>query len=537
MGSGVIVRGQFTSRHGRAPSSNNDSRPHFRRVLAGAAAGIWLVWAAADYAQVRTSLPVLLSEVAPPAIDRGLRDADPPRAPRADGSSPLRELDEPFLRGSLIVKFRPGTQTDTRRALLAQVDSTGGAPVSYAPFEVVAIDPAADPEEAARRLDVQPDVEYAQARYRVYPRFVPNDPLYSRQWNYPALDMERAWDINQGATPAITVAVLDSGVAYRAAFVRYTAQAFRLSPGGPIFRPLGPVDIPFAPAPELGGPERFVSPRDFIWDTAMPLDLDGHGTHVSGTIGQLTNNGIGVAGMAFNVRIMPVKVIAGDWDLIFGSPSVGTDDVVARGIRYAVDNGANVLNLSIGRLGPPAPALRDAMTYAVSRGAFVAVAAGNDAETGNRVERLAEFAPEIEGVVAVGGIGRDRQRAFYSNTGSYVEVVAPGGDSRVGGTEGAILQQTFDFDLVETYFRGPAQYRAPRFDAFTFEFLQGTSMATPHVAGFAALLIQQGITAPAAIEAAMKRYATDLGRSGRDDEYGHGLINPRATLRGLGLAR
>jgi len=181
--------------------------------------------------------------------------------------------------------------------------------------------------------------------------------------------------------------------------------------------------------------------------------------------------------------------------------------------------------------------VQEAINYAVSRGAFVVVAAGNEFEAGNPVERLAEFAPLIQGMVAVGAIGRNRLRAFYSSTGAYVELAAPGGNSRAGGSEGGILQQTFDLDLTETYLGSLAQYRAPRFDAFTYQFFQGTSMAAPHVSGFAALLIQQGITSPAAIEAVMKRYATDLGAAGRDNEYGFGLINPRASLRGLGLAK
>jgi subtilisin family serine protease len=114
--------------------------------------------------------------------------------------------------------------------------------------------------------------------------------------------------------------------------------------------------------------------------------------------------------------------------------------------------------------------------------------------------------------------------------------VAPGGDSR-DGASGSILQQTFDFDLVETYTLGPARFRAPRFDSFAYVFSTGTSMSAPHVSGFAALLMEQGITSPAAVEAIMKQTATDLGTAGRDDEYGHGLVNPRAALRGMGLAK
>jgi serine protease len=479
--------------------------------------------------------PILVSDLTLPGIDRGLRD-DQPRLPRTQGTTLVVAADgERFIRGSIIVKFRPGTSPDAQRAMLSQVDGSIMPTLAYANFDIVSIAANADPEEAAQRLDAQPDVEYAQARYRVYPQFVPNDPFYPRQWNYPALDMERAWDINPGATSSVTVAVLDSGVAYRSALMRYNAGPFTLE--GQRFPALGLIDVPFAAAPDLGGPDRFVAPRDFIWETTTPVDLDGHGTHVSGTIGQLTNNGAGVAGMAFNVRIMPVKVLSGSWDVIFGARLQGTDDVVARAVRYAVDNGAQVLNMSIGRTGAPAPAIQDAINYAVSRGAFVVVAAGNGFEEGNLIERYAEFAPAINGMVSVAAIGRDRRRAFYSNTGNYVELAAPGGNSLVGGAAGAILQQTYDLAFVDTYLGSPAQFRAPRFDVFAYEPFQGTSMAAPHVSGFAALLIQQGITSPAAIEAVMKHYAIDLGSSGRDNEFGYGLINPRASLRGMGLAK
>jgi serine protease len=281
-----------------------------------------------------------------------------------------------------------------------------------------------------------------------------------------------------------------------------------------------------------------VSPFDFIWNDPFPLDMDGHGTHVAGTIGQVTDNQVGVAGMAFNVRLMPVKVISGFWDEYFGSPFIGTDDVVARGIRYAVDNGADVLNMSIGRTGDePAPVIRDAIDYAVSRGAFVAVAGGNDFAQGNPVERIAEFAAQVNGMVAVGAVGRDRARAAYSGVGPYIELAAPGGDVSRGGVTSMIVQQTYDFDFTDTFLGEPGELAPPRFDIFSYIAAQGTSMAVAHVSGLAAMMHQQGITSPAAIEAAMKRYATDLGPSGRDNEYGHGLINARGSLRGMGLFR
>jgi len=489
---------------------------------------------------------LLLNEVALAGIDRGLAAHELPfeavdRSTRGarfvDDSGTSREL---FERGAVIVKFREAAGAAREQAMR----TVGGREMkrpAWADFEIMTLPAEADPEAIAATLSARADVEYAQPRYRNHAMFTPNDPLYATwQWNFPALDMERAWDINPGATSSVTVAVLDSGVAFRDAVVRYRGQAFRLEQNGPLYPALGLVDVPFAAALDLGDQARFVAPRDFIWNDTLPLDLDGHGTHVAGTIGQATNNGIGVAGMAFNVRIMPVKVIADVWDFVFDSPSDGTDDTVAQGIRYAADNGAHVINMSIGReSGGAAPAVEAAVQYAVSKGVFVAIAAGNDGSGQNRPNRSAEFASRIDGAVAVGAVGRGLNRAYYSTTGSYVELSAPGGDSRTNSDprEGLILQQMVDQDLASTFTLAPALFRAPRFDAFRYYFLQGTSMATPHVAGFAALLRQQGLTNPAAIEAAMKQFATDRGPAGRDDQYGAGLINPRATLRGLGLAR
>jgi serine protease len=439
--------------------------------------------------------------------------------------------------GSVIVKFKNGTSAAARAALLAVVDGRATPRLANAPFEVVALEGGTDPEAVAQRLSAQPDVEYAQARYLVRPLlFRPNDPLYSLQWNYPLLDMERAWDINPGASSSVVVAVLDTGLAYTNTAFDYT-QSVPQSIEGVVYPALGAVHLTSAAAPDLAGTGRIVSPFDFIWGDSTPVDMDGHGTHVAGTIGQLTNNFVGVAGMAFNVKLMPLKVIDGFWDTYFESPFFGSDDTVARGVRYAADNGAKVINLSIGRDGPPAPVVRDAIAYAISKGAFISIAGGNDFLDGNPVPRFAELATQFDGVVSVGAVGRDRQRAIYSGTGSWLELMAPGGDVTRNGVPGMIVQQTYDFDFTDTFLNGAAGFHAPRFDVFEYIYYEGTSMAAAHVSGLAALLYQQGITKPAAIEAAMKRSATDLGATGRDDQFGSGLINARAALRGLGIVR
>jgi serine protease len=477
-----------------------------------------------------------------------------------------------YVPGRILVKFRDAATAAERRDALAGASGTARMTErpSYANFDVVTIDPSEDAEAVAEALSGRPEVEYAQAPYRMHTMFVPNDPLYKPsatfspgQWNLPLIGLESAWDIQPQAGSSIVVAVLDTGIAFQNMTLTVTIPAFR-DENGRRFPALGRQVIPYSAATQLvgaGNAGRIVAPRDFIWDGTpsanMPLDFDGHGTHVSGTIGQLTNDGIGTAGVAFNVKLMPVKVIDSIWDDLFGAPNVGDDETVARGIRYAADNGAKVINMSIGRTGPPdtAPAVEDAIKYAVGKGVFISIAAGNDFEDGNPKEVIAEIASRVQGAVSVAAVDRNATagdhhcgatpqspgcHAWYSSSGSWVELAAPGGSERGFGRDGFVWQQTFDFCFTDTFAPPPGcppQFVAPRFDVFSYVGYIGTSMAAPHVSGVAAMLMQQGITSPAAVEAALEKFAVDLGVPGRDDLYGFGLIDARGALRGLGLAR
>jgi serine protease len=441
------------------------------------------------------------------------------------------------MAGELLVKFRDGTTAASRSravSLLRRVD----AAASRWSGDVMLLRTAGEPDmkAAAALLGRQPEVEWAQPNHLLHVQSTPNDPSYARQWNFDLIGMPAAWDINTGGTPGMIIAVVDTGITTATntfGFPLWTGTRFETVP------------VTVAPGPDIAA-ARVQAGRDFAFWTGPVIDFQGHGTHIAGTLLQETNNNFGAAGIAYRATLLPLKACISYWELqiilgLLGEPGFFTPGsggcsafAISQAIRFAADNGAKVINLSVGG-ETPMPIIQQAIQYAVERGVFVAIGAGNFFEFGNPIAYPAAYATDIQGAVAVGAVGRSQRRASYSSTGSHLELSAPGGDFDDGGIDGVIFQSGL---FVPDFYPGPPfNIVRPRFDRYSDAPSQGTSMAAPHVAGAAALLLSQGITTPAAIEAALRRSATDLGVAGRDNEFGDGLINVRAALRGMGLAK
>jgi serine protease len=438
-----------------------------------------------------------------------------------------------YVPGEVLVKFHTAVNQTARTRAVGAV--RGGIDASSTRWigDVLWTRSQSEPdaEALAETLRRQPEVQWAQPNYVRRLSAVPNDPGYSRQWNFDLISVPRAWDIAGGGSDQVVVAVVDTGIAT-------TTQSFDFKIwNGATFET---TTVPFRMNPDLRG-ERIAAGRDFVFWSGPVIDMVGHGTHVAGTALQETNNGLGLAGIAHSAHLLPLKACIGYWELQFalsdrGIPafvrpdeSAGCPDAaVAQAIEFAADSGVQVINLSLG--GPdPAPVLLEALRYAVDRGVFVAIAAGNEFTEGNPVTYPASYAAEIDGVVSVGAVGRSGRRAFYSNTGPYIELAAPGGDVLDGGAPAAVYQSSLfgsDFD--------PRRVIRPSFDRYAEVGYQGTSMAAPHVAGVAALLYARGVTQPSAVESRLKSVARDLGTPGRDSEFGFGLIDAPAALAGTG---
>ncbi len=390
-----------------------------------------------------------------------------------------------YAPNEIIIKFKSGTPEEIISEIIGRHNCSVADKCTFADLQLLNTPESEKAEQMVSVYSSHEQVEYAELNYYVGQFLVPNDSLYPLQWNlnndkFGGVNIESAWDIQTG-DPNVIIAVLDSGVAY---------ENFGI----------------YKQAPDLAQ-THFVPGYDFVNDDAHPNDDNGHGTHVTGTIAQATNNGFGVAGVAFDCSIMPVKVL--------GSDGSGTTFDIAQGIYYAINNGAKVMNMSIGT-DADTITMRIAVEYAYSNGVTVVCAAGNDFEEGNPTSYPAAY---DDYCIAVGATRYDRSRAYYSNTGSYIDIVAPGGDLHVDqngdGNPDGILQQTFDDDP----------------GLFGYFFAQGTSTSAPHVSGAAALLISNSVIEPAMIREAIENTAEDIGPPGWDPEYGWGLLNIEAALK------
>jgi serine protease len=402
--------------------------------------------------------------------------------------------------------------TSASESLAAQ--ETGGPPyvpgevvVRYqggAPAKVVDVPAGESVRETASQLRDDPNVDYAVPNYIARAGAFPNDPAFPLQWNFwgpTGIDLPQAWQLaSQRGAPGgrgVVVAVLDTGVAYRTV--------------GPYRR-----------APDLGA---VVRGYDFVDRDRAPLDLNGHGTHVAGTIAEATNNGRAATGIAYKAKIMPVRTLD-----VWGAGDAVT---VSRGIRYAVRHHANVINMS---LEFPAfvnareiPQVMSAIRYAHKHRVVMTAVAGNESSPS-----IVPFPGRARDVISVAATTQHGCRATYSNAGASVDVAAPGGGRDAGPGANAwdaahcnpaadgpsIYQQTFSTDL--DHFALPAGY-------------YGTSMASPHVAGLAALIIGSRRLgrhpSPDAVQRQIEHTAKDIGAPGPDTSYGYGLIDAAAALR------
>jgi serine protease len=406
-----------------------------------------------------------------------------------------------YVPDEVIVHYEQGTGGGVAARVAAEA---GTEPVQALPAgsEQLQIDDGDSVRETIAELKADPNVAYAVPNWRARAAAEPDDPGFRLQWNLftpYGINVVEAWSLAEGlGAPGgrgAVVAVLDSGVAYERRG-RYRR------------------------APDLRR-KTFIHPWDFIQRDSHPNDVYGHGTHVAGTIAQTTNNGIGTAGIAYNAKIMPLRVL--------DSRGEGDSAAIARAIRYAVRHRADVINLS---LEFPAevrsaeiPDVVSALHVAHRRGVLVTAAAGNQTDI------AVAYPARVKSVIAVSATTLDGCQADYSNSGDALDVAAPGGGVDAPNTDSIwdaahcnpdapgrpIIQQTFT--------SGVQRFGLPRI-------YEGTSMASPHVAAIAALLIATKRLGrhptPREVEARIEETARPTDRP---DRYGAGLVDAAAALR------
>lgn len=416
----------------------------------------------------------------------------------------------------VIVRFRPGTGVPKAgRMVLDEVglEARVAKALALEGVYLMRLKPLAGPSrfsqeelplQASLALMRRPEVVWAQPNFIHKANRVPDDPLYPSMWHYQAINLERTWDITVGS-PRVVVAVLDTGI---------------------LFDPLRPERS----HPDLAG--QVLPGYDFISDPFRAMDGDGrdpdpydlddeesyHGSHVAGTIAAASNNGIGITGVAWQAKIFAARVLG---------RGGGTTQDIAEAALWAAglpvpgvpqnQNPAQIINMSLSGFGQCAavPIYSETFSLILSRGVIVVVAAGNENDDASK------YSPaSCPGVLTVGSVNQQGRRAYYSNYGLRVDVMAPGGET-TPTPQGGVL----------------SLYRTPQ--GFGYTWYQGTSMAAPHVAGIVALMkaVKPSLTPQEAItvlKATAIPLTAEACRRPTAAECGAGLVNPVAALQALG---
>lgn len=318
----------------------------------------------------------------------------------------------------------------------------------------------------------------------------PNDPDYSQQWGLTQMNLPEAWECTKGKS-SVVVAVVDSG-----ADLNHPDLAGNLIAGRDLID-LSANGLNNGDVITISG-QQWMIEDDVLVPDGSPNDRTGHGTHVAGTIGALSNNNTGVTGVAWGCSVMPVKGLFRVRRLSDNRVTgVGTDADIAAAITWAANNGAHIINMSLG--GPNGTAKQNAINFAISQGCLCVAAMGNDNTS------TPSYPAAYPGVLAVGAVDNTNSRAWFSNFGGHISVVAPG------------------VNIRSTYWDD------------TYDNLDGTSMASPHVAGLAALLKSADSSLTASqIKTIIEETATPLKDNTADpipnDQYGYGLVNAKKAL-------
>jgi thermitase len=363
----------------------------------------------------------------------------------------------PYVAGELLVAYEPGTSEEAEETVVRR---SGARTLENLPGEVRLVSfPAIRREasEAVREralaralayLGHKAAVEAVDYNYLREPYFIPNDPMLANQWGLISARFGGAWNDAKGGRAK--VAIVDSGA--------------------------------YSNHPDIG---RIIAQRDFVEDDAVADDDNGHGTHVTGIAGALTDNGKGVAGGCFDCELLIAKVM--------GRIGFTTDSRIVKGINWSANHGADIVNLSLGGSGDSS-VLRTAVDRAYGRGALVVAAAGNEGTN------VPQYPAAYSKVIAVSATTADGRLARFSSRGDWVDLAAPG------------------TDILSTRMSGG------------YDRMSGTSMSAPFVSGLAGLLASRGMSADS-IRQRMQTTAKDFGPAGDDPQFGHGRIDADNAVR------